>query len=82
MERDGGGERVPRAVAAPHFTQMRRLAAAAPNKTGKKHPGKAILAGELVSLLVGLKHIRKHTVSCDLSWQSHSVCLLLHLHVC
>ena len=33
----------------PHLTYLRRfaLASAAPNKTGKKHPGKAILAGKL-----------------------------------
>ena len=41
MER---GARVP--TTPPQFTQLRRLAAASPNKTGKKHPGKAILAGE------------------------------------
>ena len=35
----------------PQFTRIRELAAAspAPNKTGKKHPGKAILAGEVQS---------------------------------
>lgn len=33
----------------PHLTYLRRfaVASATPNKTGKKHPGKAILAGKL-----------------------------------